>query len=69
MTEVGMSTKEESHPRNPINNEEGNLRDGEIWTNLNKSQNNNPSELQRDVKELRSKLKRVREDNERILKA
>ena len=45
MTEVGMSTKEMSHPINPINNEEGNLRDGEIWVNLNESQTNNPSEL------------------------
>ena len=30
MAEVGMSSEEESHTRNPINNEEGNLRDGEI---------------------------------------
>ena len=45
MAEVGMSSEEESHPRNPINNEEGNIRDGEIWVNLNESQTNNPSEL------------------------
>ena len=63
-----MSTEEEYHPRNPINNEEGNLRDGEIWVNLNKSQNNYPYELQRTINELRSQLKRVREDNEGILK-
>ena len=62
-----MSTEEESHPRNPINNEEGNLRDGEVSINLNKSQHNK-SELQRTVKKLRSELKRVKEDNERILK-
>ena len=68
MIEVGMSTKEESHPRNPINNEEGNLRDGEIWVNLNKSQNNYPYELQITINELRSQLKIVREDNEGILK-
>ena len=37
MAEVGMSAKEESHPRNPINNEEGNLGDGDIWANLRKS--------------------------------
>ena len=52
MVEVGMSAKEESRPINPINNEEGNLRDGEIWVNLNESQDNK-SELQRTVKELR----------------
>ena len=69
MVEGGMSAEEESHPRNPIKNEEGNIRDGEIWLNLNESQTNNSSELQRTVKELRYELKRVREDNERILKA
>ena len=69
MAEVGMSLEEESRPRNPINNEEGNLREGEIWVKLNESQTNNPSELQRTIKELRSELKSVREDNERILKA
>ena len=54
MVEVGMFAEEESHPRNPINNEEGNLRDGEIWVNLNKSQNIYPYELQRTINELRS---------------
>ena len=68
MTEVGMFAKEQYHPRNPINNEEGNVRDGEIWVNLNKSQNNYPYELQKTINELRSQLKRVREDNEGILK-
>ena len=63
-----MSAEEEYHPRNPINNEEGNLRHGEIWVNLNESQYNK-YELLRTVKELRSELKRVKEDNERILKA
>ena len=67
MAEVGMSTEEESHPRNPINNEEGNLRDGEIWINLNESQYNK-SKQQITIKELRSELKRVKEDNEWILK-
>ena len=28
MADVGMSTEEESHPRNLVNNEEGNLREG-----------------------------------------
>ena len=35
MADVGISAEEESHPRNPINNEEGNIRDGKIWINLN----------------------------------
>ena len=67
MANVGMSTEEESHPRNTINNDEGNLRDGEIWVNMNEHKDNK-YELQRTVKELRSELKRVKEDNERILK-
>ena len=33
MGDVGMSIEDESHPRNPINNEEGNIKDGEIWVN------------------------------------
>ena len=49
MVEVGMSTEEESHPINPINNEEGNLRDGESQVNLNEIQDNK-YELQRTVK-------------------
>ena len=36
-----MYDEEESHPRNPVNNEEGNIRDGEIWLNLNESRNDN----------------------------
>ena len=64
-----MSTEDESHPRNPINNEDRNLRDNKIWVNINEIQNNNPPEMQRTVKELILELKRVREDNERILKA
>ena len=46
MADVGMLAEEESHTRNLVNNEEGNLREGEIWVNLNESQNNNPYELQ-----------------------
>ena len=49
MAGVGMSAEEKSHPRNPVNNEQG-----EIWVNLNENQNDNPYELQRTVKELRS---------------
>ena len=53
MADVGMYVEEESHPRNPMNNEEGNLREGDIWENLNESQNDNPFELQQTVKEIR----------------
>ena len=52
-----------------MNNEEGNLREGEIWVNLNESRNDNPSELQQIVKELREEFKRFKEDHECILKA
>ena len=41
-----MSVEEEYQPRNPMNNEEGNLRDGKIWVNINEIQNDNLSELQ-----------------------
>ena len=34
MAEVGISGEEKPHPRNHINNEEGNLRDGEIWAGM-----------------------------------
>ena len=64
-----MSVEEESHPRNPLNNEEGNIRDGEIWVNLNESRNDNLRELQETVKELKEELKFVKQDNECILKA
>ena len=47
MADVGMYVEEESHPRDPVNNEEGNLRDGELWVNLNESRNDNPPELQK----------------------
>ena len=43
MADVGMSTEEGSHPRNTLNNEEVNLREGKIWVSLNESRNNNPS--------------------------
>ena len=59
MADVGISAEEESRPRNPINNEEGNIRDGEIWVNLNESRNDNPCELQKIVKELLEGLKRI----------
>ena len=40
MEEVGMFAEEEPHPRNPINNEDGNLSDGEIWVYTELSVNN-----------------------------
>ena len=56
MAKVGMCAEEESCPRNPINYEDGNLRDGEISVNLIESQDNK-SKLHKIVKELRSELK------------
>jgi len=52
-----------------VNNEERKPKDGKIWVNINESWNDNPSELQPTVKELRSELKSIREDHECILKA
>ena len=49
MAEAGMSAEEEFHSKNPLNNEEGNLRDGEILVNMNESQYDK-SQLQRTVK-------------------
>ena len=68
MADDEMSVEEEHHPKNPLNREEENIRDGEIWVDLNDSQDNK-SELQRTVKELRFELRKVKEDNEWILKA
>ena len=39
MTEVGISAKGESHPKEPGNIEEDNIRDGEIWVNMNATRN------------------------------
>ena len=51
MADVEMSAEEECRPENPLNNEEGNLMDGEFWVNLNDNQDNK-SELKRTVQEL-----------------
>ena len=69
VVDVEMFTEEESCHEDPINNEQGNIRDGEIWVNLNESRNDNPFELLQTVKDIKEELKRVKEDNERILKA
>ena len=63
MANAEMSAEEERHPEHPLNNEKGNLRDGEIWIDLNDSQDNK-SELKRTVNELRFELIRVKEYNE-----
>ena len=68
MEDAEMSVEEELHPENPLNDEEGNLRDGDIQVDLNENQDNK-YELRRTMKELRSQIRKVKEDNERILKA
>ena len=64
-----MFVEGESHPKYLEKNEEGNIRDGQIWVNFNESRNDNPSELLRTTKYLNEELKWVKEDNECILKA
>ena len=68
MADAGMCAKEECLPEQPINNEEGNIRDGESWVYINEIQDNK-SELKRTVDELRFELRKVMEYNEQILKA
>ena len=62
MVDARMSTEEERRLKQPLN-EEGNLRDGEFWVDLNKSRDNK-SDLKRSVNELRFELRKVKEDNE-----
>ena len=42
MEDVKIPAEEKWHPRNLVNNKEGNVRDGEIWVKLNESRNDNP---------------------------
>ena len=63
MADVGMSAKEERHPEQPLNNEEGNLRVREFLVDLNESQDNE-SKLKRTMDELRSELRKGMEYNE-----
>ena len=64
MEDIGIPAEEEEHhPKQPLNVEEGNIRDGEFWVDLNESQDNK-SELKQTVNELRSELRKVKEDNE-----
>ena len=58
-----MYAEEERHPKDPLNKEEGNLRDGEIWVDLSVSQDNKP-EIKLILKELRYELRKVKEYNE-----
>ena len=67
MEDARMPAEEERRPKQPLN-EEGNLRDGEFWVDINESQDNK-SELKKTVNELRYELRKVKEDNERIMKA
>ena len=68
MADAGISIEEECRLEQPLNNEEGNLRDGEFWVDLNEIKYNK-YELKRIVDELRYELRKVNKDNERILKA
>ena len=63
MADAKMYAKEERRPKNPLNKQEGNLRDGEFWVDINDSQNNK-SKLKQTVNELRSEVRNVKEDNE-----
>ena len=67
MADAGMSAEEERLLEQPLN-EEGNIRDGELWVDLNEIRDNK-SKLKRTVNKLRSELRKVKEDNERIMKA
>ena len=60
MADAGMFAEEEHRLEQPLN-EEGNLRDGELWVYLNEIQDNK-SELKRIVNKLRSELRKVKED-------
>ena len=50
MADMEMSAKEESRPKKPENTEEGNIRDGDIWVNLNEIGNNSQSKLLQTTK-------------------
>ena len=57
MEHVGMVAKEESCLKDILNNEEGNIRYGKIWVNMNGTRNDNPSELLQTGKYVREELK------------
>ena len=68
MTDVEMYAEKECHIEDTLNNQEGNLRDGEFWVDINDNQDNK-YELKRTVNELTYELRKVNKDNERILMA
>ena len=49
MVDADMSAKEEHHPKNPLNREEENIRDGDIWVDINDIQDNK-SKLKQTIK-------------------
>ena len=61
---AGASAAGDSSPKGHDNE---NVED--IWVNLNKSRNDNQSELMQTIKDLKEELQNVKKDNERILKA
>ena len=63
MADAGMSVEEECHSEQPLNNEDGNLMDGEFWVDLKESRDNK-YELKWKTNELRGELRKVKEDNE-----
>ena len=67
MADAELSSEEERRPKQPLN-EEGNIRDGEFWVDLNESQDNK-AKLKRILNKLRSELRKAKKDNEQIHKA
>ena len=64
MEDTGIPAEEEEHfLEQPLNNEEGNIRDEEFQEDINESQDSK-YELKRTIDELRSELRKVKEDNE-----
>ena len=69
MVDVGKSAEGESHPKDPQNNQEGNIRDNEICVNLKESRNDNPFKLLQTIKYFKVELKQIKEYNEHLLKS
>ena len=69
MAKVEMSIEGESHPKEGENIEEGNIRDGDIWVNLNESMNDNQSEILHTINYLKVELQTIKQDYERIVKS
>ena len=69
MAKVEMSIEGESHPKERENIEEGNIRDGDIWVNLNESMNDNQSEILHTTNYLKVELQTIKQDYKRIVKS